>query len=227
MSTLSKSYRRYRTLWLQRKIDRCHELRRRLAYYVAKHGFEVGDYSYGAPTIRFWDETTRLPIGKYCSIAEGATFILGGNHRIDAVTTFPLGRLLGPSGPVERPDSRGDIVIGSDVWIAANAIILSGVTIGDGAIVGAGTVVASDIPPYAVVAGNPAGVIRKRFSEPIIDELPALRWWDLSAKDIMSLRPLLQGNDVKRFIEECRRLKGLPPSDQATIASGRTHLRSA
>jgi acetyltransferase-like isoleucine patch superfamily enzyme len=180
----------------------------------------VGDYSFGAPIIRFWDDESRLKIGKYCSIAAGATLILGGNHRTDTVTTFPLGRPVGLMGPGERPYSRGDIVIGSDVWIAANAIVLSGVTIGDGAVVGAGAAVVGDVPPYAVVVGNPARVVRKRFSEPIIGELLALRWWDLGANDVMSLRPLLQSDDVERFVEECRRLKGLPPRDRAAVATG-------
>jgi acetyltransferase-like isoleucine patch superfamily enzyme len=220
MSTLSEFWRKQRARWYRRRIDRVHELRRGLAHYIAGHGFEVGDYSFGAPTIRFWDDETRLKIGKYCSIAAGATFILGGNHRTDTVTTFPLGRPFGLMGPGERPYSRGDIVIGSDVWIAANAIILSGVTIGDGAVVGAGAVVVGDVPPYAVVAGNPARVVRKRFSDPIIGELLALRWWDLSANDVMSLRSLLQSNDVERFVEECRKLKGLPPRDRATIGMG-------
>ena len=213
MSTLSAFWRRHRARWYGRRIDRAHELRRRLAFYVATRGFEVGDYSYGAPTIRIWDDDTRLRVGKYCSIAEGATFILGGNHQAGAVTTFPLGRPFGESGPADRPSSRGDIVIGSDVWIAANTTILSGVTIGDGAIVGAGAVVVGDIPAYAVAVGNPARVIRKRFSEPIIAELLALRWWDLDVKHVTALRPLLQSDDVERFVAECRRLKGLPPGN--------------
>src|SRR5689334_4645479 len=160
-------------------IDRRHGLRRRLIRYVRDHGFEIGDYSIGVPEIRFFDGSSRLIVGKFCSIAAGATFVLGGGHRTDFVSTFPFGDMTGELGPSDQPRSRGNIVVGSDVWVAANAVVLSGVTIGHGAVIGAGAVVIDDVPPYAVVFGNPARVVSKRFSEARIAQLLETRWWDL------------------------------------------------
>jgi acetyltransferase-like isoleucine patch superfamily enzyme len=144
----------------------------------------------GDPTIRLYN-TSRLKIGKYCSVAAGATFMLGGNHATAALTTSFLERPKG-LGPAKYPYSRGDIIIGSDVWIGGNAIVLSGVTIGDGAIIGAAVVV-DNVPPYSIVFGNPARVERKRFPDDVIATLLGVRWWDLRREQIDSLRPLLFG----------------------------------
>jgi acetyltransferase-like isoleucine patch superfamily enzyme/acyl carrier protein len=204
VSTLSRFLLQQQTRWYRRGIDRAHGLRRHLAYYVARHGFEIGDYSAGYPTVRLYDRS-KLKVGKYSSIAFGATFIMGGLHRTDTVTTslmeIPHG--YAPAGP--------DIVVGSDVWIATEAVIVSGATIGDGAVVGAGAVVIEDVPPYGVVFGNPARLIRKRFADDIVAELLALRWWDFPSEEIEARRSLLLGNDVARAIDAFRKLKGLPP----------------
>lgn len=182
-----------------------HHLRRRLAYYVSEHGFEIGDYSMGDPEIRLYDRS-KLKVGKYCSIALGATFLMGGVHPTDWVTTSHL-RMpppgLGPAVP--------DTVVGSDVWIAANTLILSGATIGDGAVIGAGSVVFGDVPPYGVMFGNPARLMRKRFSEEIIRALLDLRWWDFPDEQVLARRSLLRSKDVVGAINEFRGLKGLPP----------------
>jgi probable biosynthetic protein (TIGR04098 family) len=214
MSTLSMIWRKQQTRWYGRLVERSHQLRRHLAYYVARHGFEIGDYSIGAPTVLFWNDASRLKIGKYCSVAAGVTFVLGGQHRSDTVTTFPLGMPFGNWEPGQGPYSRGDITIGSDVWIGANATILSGVTIADGAVVGAGSVVIHDVPPYTVVFGNPARAIAKRFSDDAVQALMELRWWDLEAAQVRSLQPLLQNNDVDLLIAELRRRKGLPRGEK-------------
>jgi acetyltransferase-like isoleucine patch superfamily enzyme len=206
MSALSAFIHKQRMRWYGRRIDRAHELRRRLAFYVAKHGFEIGDYSIGDPVIRLYNASP-LKIGKYSSIAVGVTFIIGGNHNIEAVTTSFLDRTKGP-GPAEYPYTRGDIVIGSDVWVGGNAIILSGVTIGDGAVIGAGSVVVEDVPAYSVAVGNPARLVRKRFPDDIIDALLEVRWWDLSREQIDGLRPLLFSRDAGKLVEECRKIKG-------------------
>jgi len=212
MSALSAFVYKQRMRWFGRGIDRSHELRRRLAFYVARHGFEIGDYSIGLPNIRLYN-ASRLKIGKYCSVSVGATFIIGGNHATETVTTSFIDRPPG-IGPAEYPYTRGDIVIGSDVWIAGNAIILSGVTIGDGAVVGAGSVVIEDVPPYTIVFGNPARVVRKRFPDDVIAALLDVRWWDLSHEQINALRPLLLSHDARKLVDECRKLKGLPPLAQ-------------
>ena len=147
MSTLSAFLSKQRMRWYRRGIDRRHHLRRQLAYYVAVHDFEIGDYSQGDPIIRFYNKS-RLKVGKYCSIAASATFVLGGRHCTDTVTSHTLQPPAHGHGP-----PQGDIVLGSDVWIAADALILSGVTIGDGAVVGAGAVVLNDVPPYGLAFG--------------------------------------------------------------------------
>jgi probable biosynthetic protein (TIGR04098 family) len=190
-------------------INRCHHLRRHLAYYVVRHGFEIGDYSHGWPDVRTFGG--RLKVGKYCSFAKGATFVLGGQHPSKAVTTFSLENVFGGEKPASRRESRGDIVIGSDVWIASNSLILSGVTIGDGAVVGLGSVVVQDVPPYAIVFGSPARVVAKRFPDDVIAELLELRWWDLPAKEVQALRPLLEETDIDAFLSACRKSRGLPP----------------
>jgi probable biosynthetic protein (TIGR04098 family) len=211
MSSLSVFWRKQRDRWDRIGIDRRHQLRRWLIRYVTRHGFEIGDYSIGAPDIRFFRDESRLKIGKYCSIAAGSTFVVGGDHRTETITTYPLGRAYGNHHPNDALKSRGDIVLGCDVWVATNALILSGVTIGDGAVIGAGSVVISDVPPYAVVFGNPARVMSKRFSDEDIAELIALRWWDLSHEQVKSLHPLLESTEIDAFIDTCRKYRGLPP----------------
>ena len=212
MSALSAFLFKQRMRWYGRGINREHELRRRLAYYVAKHGFEIGDYTGGRPEIRLYCNS-KLKIGNYTSISAGATFIIGGRHETNLVTTSFLQR------PHGLGDPEGDIVVGSDVWIAGNAMIVSGVTIGDGAVVGVGSVVIDDVPPYGVVFGNPARLIRKRFSEDVIEALLELRWWDLERKQVEALRPFLLSDKVELFIEECRKLKGLPVVAEKDAAS--------
>ena len=211
MSTLSAFLSKQRMRWYRRGIDRRHHLRRQLAYYVAVHDFEIGDYSQGDPIIRFYNKS-RLKVGKYCSIAASATFVLGGRHRTDTVTSHTLQPPAHGHGP-----PQGDIVLGSDVWIAADALILSGVTIGDGAVVGAGAVVLNDIPPYGLAFGNPARIFGKRFSDDLVAELTSLRWWDFDEEQIETLRPLLLGTDIELFVEECRKLKGLPPRARTAV----------
>ena len=127
----------------------------------------LGPGSYGEPEVYIFpeDSSTQLRIGAYSSIAAGTRIVLGGEHHIDWVTTSPLRILNGLPGAGKdgHPLSKGDITIANDVWIGMGAMILSGVTIGNGAVVGAGAVVARDVPPFAVVAGNPASNIRFRF----------------------------------------------------------------
>ena len=148
----------------------------------------VGKHSYGFPNVCTWDEKTRLEIGKFCSIAEGVTFILGGEHRMDWITTYPFSAVgkawNGAESITGHPASKGDIVVGNDVWIGHGALILSGVHIGDGAVIGAGSVVNKNVDDYAIVAGNPARFIRFRFDEDIRFGLKQLAWWDWPDKKI-------------------------------------------
>ncbi len=130
----------------------------------------VGRGSYG--DLHIEDSTladTKLYIGNYCSIAKNVWFILGNEHKLDSLTSYPL--KVKRFGYAHEALSKGDIVVNDDVWIGLNAIICSGVTIGQGAVVGAGAVVTKDVPPYAIVGGVPAKVIHYRFSEAVIKKL--------------------------------------------------------
>ena len=152
----------------------------------------------------------RLIIGKFCQIAAGVEFVMNGaNHQMNAVTTFPFYTLEGwDMSPPERHDLplKGDTVIGSDVWIGQNAVILPGVHIGDGAIIGADSVVGSDIAPYTIVVGNPARPLRKRFDDELITLLLDFKWWDRPIDEISSLIPLLTCSDLEKVRAELKNL---------------------
>lgn len=168
----------------------------------------MGEYSYGAPEkIRWWGEAVSLKIGNFCSIADNVEIFLGGNHRTDFVTTYPFASNIDwpqVAGVNTLPETKGAVVIGNDVWIGSHACLLSGVTIGDGAVIGAHAVVSKDVAPYAIVVGNPARVVRKRFAEDVIEELLEIRWWDWPKEQIERMLPLMLSGHVRRFIEAAR-----------------------
>lgn len=184
---------------------------------VANPNIIVGDFTYIADRefeshvshLYEWNND-RLIIGKLCQIAAGVEFIMNGaNHQMNSVSTFPFYTLEGwEMEPPEQSDlpQKGDTVIGSDVWIGQNAVILPGVHIGDGAIIGANSVVGSDVEPYTIVAGNPARQIRSRFDEELTVLLLELKWWDRSVEEINSLIPLLTCGDLTKVREEIRNL---------------------
>lgn len=162
---------------------------------------EIGHGSYGNLVIKSWGEGAKLRIGAYCSFADGVKILLGGEHRSDWVTTYPFNVLWDECKEhTGHPRSKGDVTIGHDVWIGTEAMILSGVSIGTGAIVGARAVVSKDVPPYAIVVGNPARIIRKRFDEETITKLLQIAWWNWEREKILSLLPLLLSNRVEEFI---------------------------
>ncbi len=144
----------------------------------------------------------RLVIGKFCSIACGAKFLFNSaNHALSPLTTYPFPIFFEEWGlDVEKVarawDNKGDIIIGSDVWIGYEAVILAGVTVGDGGIIGARAVVTKDVPPYTIVAGTPARIIRRRFSEETIERLLTLRWWDWPPEKIKTALPAIQAGDI-------------------------------
>ena len=147
----------------------------------------------------------RLSIGKFCSIACGARFLFNSaNHALSSLSTYPFPIFFEewglPVDDVSRAwDNKGDIVVGSDVWIGYEAVILAGVTIGDGAIIGARAVVAGDVPPYTIVGGVPARPIRKRFSDDVIEALLELRWWDWRPERIAANLEAIQSGDIRRL----------------------------
>lgn len=170
---------------------------------------DVGAHTYGAPRVRWWGENANLAIGKYCSIASGVEIYLGGNHRTDWVSTFPFpwfGRRWPEArGLTGHPSTRGDVVIGNDVWLGAGCVVLSGVRIGDGAVVGCRAVVSRDVPPYAIVAGNPATVVRMRFDEDQAARLLAARWWDWPDAVVRRHVELLMADDIDGFLAAAAR----------------------
>jgi len=173
-------------------------MRRRFARDVAKGRFEIGDYTYGWPDVlRVSGDPSRLIVGNFCSIAKGVKILLGSDHRSDWISAYPF---QGPGGG-EQIRGRGDIVIGSDVWIGACAIITSGVKIGHGAVVGTGAVVARDVPPYSVVFGNPAKVFYKRFPDDVIAALLEMEWWNLPIERIRELMPILQSSNTDALLK--------------------------
>ena len=148
------------------KVEQMLELKEKLrkSYENYSPNVKVGDYTYGLFDPKEFEDGTKLTIGKFCSIAENVTFIMGGEHRADFASTYPFNVLVKNFNYIKgHPRSKGDITVGNDVWIGFNSKILSGVTIGDGAIVGANSLVVKDIEPYAIYAGNPAKFIRYRF----------------------------------------------------------------
>lgn len=160
---------------------------------------KVGKGTYGHINIRwFWNKDEKLTIGHFCSIAEGVTFLTGGNHTLDTVSTFPFGHYYHVGKPHYAP-TKGPIHIGDDVWIGMNAIILSGVSIGQGAVIGAGSVVAKDVPPYAIFVGNK--VIKYRFEDSIIRQLLKFDYSQLTSQEIVDYHDLLNGKIDNSFFE--------------------------
>jgi acetyltransferase-like isoleucine patch superfamily enzyme len=164
-----------------------------------------GPQTYGFPRILTYERgQEKLIVGNYCSL--GGTFILGGKHAVDAVTTYPhrINWKMPGAGTDGFPTPTGDTVLGSDVWTCEGSLILSGVTIGDGAIVAAGAVVTKDVPPYAIVGGNPAKVLRYRYDEDEREAMLAIRWWDWPVDVVREAVPLLAGKDLDAFLEFAR-----------------------
>lgn len=182
---------------------------------VTRPNIIAGEYSYyddpdGAE--RFEEHVThhyeflgdRLIIGKFCAIARGVEFIMNGaNHRMNSATTYPF-NIMGGGWETFAPKLKdlpfkGDTVVGNDVWIGQHVTVLPGVHIGDGAIIGANSVVAKDIPPYCIAAGDPCRIIRKRFDDELIQYLLTLKWWDWDADKIFQNMGALCSSDLEQL----------------------------
>lgn len=170
--------------------------------------YDIGRHTYGKLKVLSWGEDATLKIGAFCSITNGVKIFLGGDHRVDWATTYPFSFLWEKGWDIPgHPGTKGDVIIGNDVWVGTEAIIMSGVTIGDGAVIGARAVVAKDIEPYAIYAGNPARLVRKRFDDSIVQQLLALKWWDFNDSEIEQLLPFMLSTDIKKFIVTATRIK--------------------
>jgi virginiamycin A acetyltransferase len=143
----------------------------------------------------------RLVIGKFCAIAQGVTFLMNGaNHKLTGLSTYPFS-IFGSGWEKVLPQPgdlpyKGDTIVGNDVWLGYQALILPGVTIGDGAIVAARAVVAADVPPYTVVGGNPARELKRRFPPDVVDELEAIAWWNWPVDKITKHLQVIVAGDV-------------------------------
>ena len=184
----------------------------------------VGDYTYyddpldpeafEKKNVLFnWPEFgDKLVIGKFCSIASGVTFLMGSaNHRMSSVSTYPFhvfGGIWAERTPphLTQLPFKGDTVVGNDVWLGRECVVMPGVTIGDGAIVAACSVVAKDVEPYTIVGGNPARLIRKRFSQELIELLLRLRWWDFPPEKLADFLPVLCCEDLESVQDTIRNL---------------------
>ncbi len=166
----------------------------------------VGNSTYGGLYVRdYYYENERLTIGHFCSIAAGVKFFLAGNHFVERPTTFPVdGMITGRRGGDGY--SKGPIAVGSDVWFGYDAWIFSGLTIGQGAVIAARSLIVKDVPPYAIVGGNPARIIRYRFSEQIINELIKLDYSMLTEsyclKHLEFLTRPLDVHKLRDFIQQ-------------------------
>lgn len=196
-----------------------------LAAASRRFGFSIGDHSYGRPKVRFAASDAKLTIGRFCSIADGVEILLGGNHRVEWVSTFPFPafpeRWPGAGQPLTSyQPTRGDVRIGSDVWVGSGALIFSGVTIGHGAVIAARACVTRDVPPYGIVAGNPAALVRFRFPEGLVAALLESAWWDLSDSEVAGLVPLIASPRVEDLVAAVRRLRagGVRPASGLTQA---------
>ncbi len=144
----------------------------------------------------------RLVIGKFCSIACGAKFLFNSaNHTLRSLSTYPFPIFfeewnLDAAEVASAWDNKGDIIVGNDVWIGYEAVIMAGVTIGDGVIIGTRAVVTKDVPPYTIVGGVPAKPLRKRFPEKTISELLALKWWDWPVDRIQRNLQAIQAGEI-------------------------------
>ena len=182
---------------------------------ITKPNIEVGDYTIYNDFVhdpRDFEKNNvlyhypingdKLKIGRYCSIACGSKFLFtSGNHALASLSTYTFPIFYEEWGLDAKDicaawDNKGDIIVGNDVWIGFEAVILSGVTIGDGAIIGARAVVTKDVPPYTIVGGVPAKPIRKRFDDRTIEKLLSLRWWDCDETIVKKAIPAIRSGNV-------------------------------
>lgn len=187
---------------------------------VKAPNISIGDYTYyddaADPTgfeannvlLNYPEFGDHLIIGKFCAIASGTKFIMGSaNHRISSVTTYPF-HVFGGAWRENTPPHldqlprKGDTVVGNDVWIGRECVIMPGVKVGDGAIVAACSVVTKDIPPYTVFGGNPAKFVKQRFDEELTGLLLQFRWWDLEPEALVEVLPLLCDPDLEKVKRE-------------------------
>lgn len=172
-------------------------------------------YGYGADAFQIFMPDSRIEVGAFCSIHNGARVLAGSEHMMTHPSTFPFNARLfdRAQGNTGETIDRGTTIIGNDVWIGAAAIILSGVLVGDGAVIGAGAVVSKWVPPFAVVAGNPGRILRYRFDSDTRRRLLALRWWDWDDATIREARQWFMA-DVESFLYQMEQVHEPRPESE-------------
>jgi acetyltransferase-like isoleucine patch superfamily enzyme len=168
-----------------------------------------GDFTYGRCTVRNWGEPYTLKVGKFCSLADNITVYTGGNHPHNWVTTYPFGHvhknIFTTFDGKGCPYSNGNVTIGNDVWIGSNSTIMSGITVGDGAVIATNSHVVKNVEPYSIVGGNPAKLIKYRFSPEQIQKLLKIKWWNWSIEKINQFVPLLCNERIDEFIKQAEK----------------------
>lgn len=170
-----------------------------------------GKYTYGKIDVIWKNDKAKLQVGNFCSIANNVKVYLGGNHRTDWITTYPFGhinqKVFNKFDGTGHPATKGSVIIGNDVWIGSNVTIMSGVKIGDGVVIANNSHVVKDVEPYSLIGGNPAKLIKYRFTKEQIEKLLEIKWWNWSDEKINTFTPLLCNNNIDKFIEEALKQK--------------------
>jgi acetyltransferase-like isoleucine patch superfamily enzyme len=174
--------------------------------FLKGDNYVIGDYTYGSPKVYVFGTKRKLYIGRFCSISE-CTILLGSEH-IRHISTYPFATTPPFCSHIKKDIkakllkhdvSKGDIRIGNDVWLGMGSMILSGLTIGDGAIIGADALISRDVEPYAIMVGNPAKCIGKRFDDDFIEKLLIMRWWDWPEEVILKNINVISLNDIDKL----------------------------
>jgi acetyltransferase-like isoleucine patch superfamily enzyme len=166
-----------------------------------QHSFGDGTYAINLE-IHGQNDGSKLSVGRYCSIADKVQIFLGAEHNTDWITTYPFSALWPAGQKINgHPRTKGNVIIGNDVWIGKEAMILSGVKINDGAVIAARALVCKDVEPYTVVGGIPATKIRKRFDQRTIDRLLNIKWWLWDKARIQQALPMLLNNNTQAFLK--------------------------
>jgi acetyltransferase-like isoleucine patch superfamily enzyme len=180
----------------------------RLQRLIKERRVIIGKHTYGwqsmAVDVYEGCEMVKVHIGKYCSIGPNVRIITSGIHPTDWVSTFPFRSRFNLPGKFKdgMPSTKGDIIIGNDVWIGTEVMILSGVKIGDGAVIASRALITKDVPPYSVYGGNPANLIKYRFSTSEIEYLNQLKWWDWDSDKVLSNVHHLSSSNIEKFIQQ-------------------------
>lgn len=191
----------FKKIYIWRKKNKHNYICLRSTNYITLdiNRVRCGKYSYGKINVEFYgDNNEGLDIGNYCSIGPNVLFLLGGNHLYNCITTYPFKTYV--YNEKDASYSKGKIIIKDDVWIGAHSIILSGVTLEKGCIIGAGSVVTKDVPPYAIVAGNPATIIKYRFEKDVVEKLVNCNFNQLEYNSKMNLYTPIDKKNVDQII---------------------------